>query len=411
MFHFDDLSPLDFERLIGDLLNRELGVKFHTYKDGRDGGIDLRAELHGQKVFVQAKRYIHTTFSKLKSGCKQENLAWQKRETQPDIFWLATSLHLSHAQKVELVKQMVSLPITTDRIIGNEDLQTRLQNNGDVVRSHMKLWLNESSILERFLKNDLYENTQFTTENIRNSMQTYVEHGGLYTSREIIESEGSVVISGPPGIGKSTLANMLLIQHVDEGWTPMIVTDPKDAMRAVNKDERQIMYFDDFLGSHKLTNDRLGNSEAPITSLLERASKDENFRFILTSRDYILSDAGQSSDRLSDEVLRQKKYLLQLPEYSKIQKAKILYNHIFFSDMSKKHKEVRALHYLRRRLAVCDGCWAAWSFCVEAVLATIRAVGLWHPCYHRAPVMAGTSGKTGDHGCVLAVLPDISSRP
>ena len=339
MFHFDDLSPLDFERLVADLLRRDLGVRFHTYKDGRDGGIDLRAEIKGQKVFVQAKRYIHTTFSKLKSGCKNDNHAWQQRQTQPDIFWLATSLPLSKAQKVELVKQMPSLPITIDEIISNEDLQIRLKNNPDIVRSHMKLWLNESSVLEQFLNNDLYENTQFTTENIRSAMRTYVEHGGLSKSREIIETEGSIVITGPPGIGKSTLANMLFMQHVDEGWTPMIVTDPKDAMRAVKRGERRIMYFDDFLGSHKLTSDRLGNAEAPITQLLERANKDDNFRFILTSRDYILSEAGQSSDRLSDEVLSQKKYLLQLPEYSKIQKAKILYNHIFFSSMSSQHKE------------------------------------------------------------------------
>jgi KaiC/GvpD/RAD55 family RecA-like ATPase len=47
---------------------------------------------------------------------------------------------------------------------------------------------------------------------------------------EILDRNRVVIISGAPGVGKTTLANMLLYVHLERGWEPVVIrrTLPKD---------------------------------------------------------------------------------------------------------------------------------------------------------------------------------------
>jgi len=41
-YDFKNLSPIDFEELCRDLLQKELEVTFESFTEGKDGGIDFR---------------------------------------------------------------------------------------------------------------------------------------------------------------------------------------------------------------------------------------------------------------------------------------------------------------------------------------------------------------------------------
>jgi hypothetical protein len=43
LYDFRTLSPLDFEELVRDLLQAELGIMFESFKPGKDQGIDFFA--------------------------------------------------------------------------------------------------------------------------------------------------------------------------------------------------------------------------------------------------------------------------------------------------------------------------------------------------------------------------------
>jgi len=42
MYDFRTLSPIDFELLVRDLLQAELGITMESFGPGKDGGIDFR---------------------------------------------------------------------------------------------------------------------------------------------------------------------------------------------------------------------------------------------------------------------------------------------------------------------------------------------------------------------------------
>ena len=65
----------------------------------------------------------------------------------------------------------------------------------------------------------------------------------------------------------------------------------------------------------------------------ERVRRNDNKRFILTTREYILAEATQRYERLSDVELDVSKVIVSLEDYTRRIRAEILYNHLFFSDL------------------------------------------------------------------------------
>jgi len=68
-YDFSTLNSSDFEELVCDLLNEQNkslsnGITFHTYKDGKDKGIDFQYSIDGQQNFIigQVKHYLNWRF-------------------------------------------------------------------------------------------------------------------------------------------------------------------------------------------------------------------------------------------------------------------------------------------------------------------------------------------------------------
>lgn len=65
-YDFKTLSPIDFEILVRDLLQREFGFTLESFKPGRDGGIDLRRFIGPKNtLIVQCKHYAAAGFAAL----------------------------------------------------------------------------------------------------------------------------------------------------------------------------------------------------------------------------------------------------------------------------------------------------------------------------------------------------------
>lgn len=68
----ENLSPLDFELLSKDLLEASLGIRFQTFAEGCDDGIDLLHDSNDEKIVVQCKRYKQDALSRLKSDLRRK---------------------------------------------------------------------------------------------------------------------------------------------------------------------------------------------------------------------------------------------------------------------------------------------------------------------------------------------------
>jgi len=146
-------------------------------------------------------------------------------------------------------------------------------------------------------------------------------------------------VAGIPGIGKTTLAEVLLADLVDrQGFTAFRVAHDLSELRAVkNQRSKQVFYFDDFLGKTSL--DKLQkNEDQRLIELMEEVSANPNWRFILTTREYILNIARNRYEAFAHPSIDLPMCVVDLNDYTRPVKAKILYNHLYFSDLPTEYK-------------------------------------------------------------------------
>src|SRR5664280_148769 len=215
-YDFRNLSPLDFEDLVRDLLQAETNLRFESFGPGRDLGIDFRFAAAGHIVVVQAKHYAESGFEALLGAAKAERDKVAK--IAPQRYFFVTSVSLSPARKAKLQNAFENIALSLSDILGREDLNNLLGRHPLVEQLHFKLWLSSTAVLERILHSGLYNRTQAELEHISTVIPKFVDNESVPKAQAILEQNGALIIAGPPGVGKSTLARMLLWTHAQQNW-------------------------------------------------------------------------------------------------------------------------------------------------------------------------------------------------
>lgn len=260
-YDFRSLSSRDFEELTRDLLQEEWGIHIESFKEGKDQGIDLRySPLNNRETIIQCKHYAGSGFKALARDLKAKELSKVKL-LSPSRYVLVTSVALSSSNKSEIYRIFSPFIQTSSDIIGQNDVNNLLQKHPVIETRHHKLWLTSKAVLERVLKNATLVQSDFKIEKITKKLPLYVETASLHVAFGILENNHFLIISGIPGIGKTTLAEILLYAHLEKGYTPIQVTENiKEAFDLYYPDQKQIFYYDDFLGQ-TLLHDRFGKNE------------------------------------------------------------------------------------------------------------------------------------------------------
>ena len=81
------------------------------------------------------------------------------------------------------------------------------------------------------------------------------------------------------------------------------------------------------------------NQDVAIVNFMEMVRQSAHGRFILTTREHILASALQISERLAHSPMMGHRCVLELRDYSYAQKARILYNHLYFSNLAQPYKD------------------------------------------------------------------------
>lgn len=336
-YDFSVLSPLDFEELVRDLLQAEENIRLESFGPGRDLGIDFRfASPTGSALVVQAKHYP-SGFDSLLTAARREDA--KVLALKPGRYILATSVSLSPERKNKLIAALPSAPLAPGDILGREDLNNLLGRHPTIERQHLKLWLAGTAVLERIVHSGLYNRTEAELEEVDRIVPRFVDNKSVPKALAILETQGSLVVSGEPGVGKSTLARMLIWAHAHDGWQITVIDDISDAFTLKHGDEPQLVFFDDFLGQVALTPDWIRTVDQRLPPFLRRARTSPNLRFVMTTRDYILNQARQRSDKLGSPDLRLSEFVLNVGAYTRSVRARILFNHIFFSDLGEADRQ------------------------------------------------------------------------
>lgn len=338
-YDFKSLNDKEFETLCIDLLSETYESRFERFKAGKDQGVDGRFFSNDKKESIlQCKHWANTPNSTLIRSLKNKELP-KVEALSPERYIVATSNHLSRKEKQEIMRDMHPFIKSESDIFGNEDLNDLIRNNESIEKRHYKLWMRSTNVIETILNKTTHERSEFVLKEIEENSHLYATTENHNKAIEILEEKNAIIITGEPGVGKTSLSEQMALQYIRLGYDFNCISDEiEEAEKVYRKEEKQIFYFDDFLGRNYLEAID-GNKPSRISTFIRRISKENNKKFILTSRSTILNQGKILSDEFDNTKIKKNEFELRISESPRIDKAKILYNHVWHSSLGEPYIE------------------------------------------------------------------------
>lgn len=339
-YDFKALNDKEFEVLCIDLIGSAFGRKIERFKPGRDAGVDGRFfQADNKETVIQCKHWANTPIEKLIKHLNTKELP-KIEKLNPSRYILAISNPLSRADK-NAIKSALNPHIKNDNdIFGREDLNDLLAKNKGTELRHYKLWISSTTVLLHLLNKPIIERSTFALEEALANSKTYALTTNHQRALQKLDNLGIIIITGEPGIGKTTLAEQICLNYSVNKYQIIKISDEiKEAESVYDPDEKQVFYFDDFLGRNYLEA-LSGHEGSHIVNFMRRVSRDKSLkRFILTSRSTILNQGKTLIDLFRNQNIDKNEYELSASLLTEIDKARILYNHMWHSGLSPEHME------------------------------------------------------------------------
>lgn len=332
--------PLRFQAFCRDLMKRHLGVEqVEAFAPGPDGGIDLRA--HDSTTIIQCKHYSgekRHLFRALKEEALKERVKTAKR------YIVLTTHRLSPADK-DIIKDIFPNVHSTEDVLGGDDLEGIVATYPDIRKLYPQLWLGDEDRLRQLFRDELDKSTDLITqcewEKIIETLQYVAKPPLADEAASILQEHHALIITGKPGIGKTTLAYYLIWHIVQELEYEFVYVSSniETAFQKFNEKKKQIFLYDDFLGANFIKLGLEKNEDKRIPLFLNKIAKTKNKLAIFTTREFIFQQALFRYEHLREERKNIKKLLLEIKTNENTYKAEILYNHLWHRHIPFKNIE------------------------------------------------------------------------
>jgi DNA polymerase III delta prime subunit len=285
----------------------------------------------GEELVIQCKHRPNATIAQLRSDLRDE--ARKPIVDAAARYLLVTSARLTRANKDEIVEIFGKRILLRD-VLGRNDIEDLLRRYPDVERANSKLWMTSSRVLQTLLHQVEHLRSASLIEELIRLRSTYVETPVLQAARNWLDRQGVCILTGPPGVGKTTTAHILLLQLMASGWRPITAVGQLHELEVqFQPNVKQVLLFDDFLGQTSLQAKLQRGEDSELLRLIRAVRSDKSKCLILTTRDYILKQAQQSYEQLGDPMLNASRVSMKLDALDLNARAHILYNQLYYSPL------------------------------------------------------------------------------
>ncbi|MGO0059797.1 restriction endonuclease [Brevibacillus fluminis] len=333
------LEPLEFEKLVCDIIHQRDGFFLKMYKEGRDLGIDGSFTDISNKVIVQVKRY-KPDFNKLYRDLEHLELP-KVRKLKPARYILGVSMDFSPDDENKIMELFKGYIVNPKDIISKMDMNRLLEEPAykQTLLKYPKLWYPNLNVLEKVLTESVYraiykesaEELKEACKTVKTYVPTQIYHDALQKWSE----NNVIILSGEPGVGKTTMAYILALAFLQPNnlngfvWANSI----EDVYALLENGQKQVIILDDFWGSIFWREHTRRNDETRLNKLIRRIIEfSGEKRLILTTREYILQQGFQKHPLLK-KTLEQYSLICTMEEYADHEKASILFSHLYASRL------------------------------------------------------------------------------
>jgi hypothetical protein len=142
----------------------------------------------------------------------------------------------------------------------------------------------------------------------------------------------------------------LVNQLTVSGWTRLAsgATSPESISQALLNAAKSLgkiapgrggAQVEGVVGQVRLSTDIIRGTDQRLPPFFRKVQTSKGLRFILTSRDYILRQAQAQSSRLGAINISASEFVLNVGHYTRQWRAQMLYNHIYFSQLSASERD------------------------------------------------------------------------
>lgn len=271
----------------------------------------------------------------------------------PARYILTTSVKLSPDQSEELQLLLSPFILSTGDIFGRDRLNSLLTNHKEIERRHLKLWISSVGVLDSILNAETHLISKEEVERTFRAAKLYVRNKSFDEALTLLEKQRICIISGLPGIGKTTLARMLLLYFYRRKYDVVkIASDVSEAHKVGYHNKPRFYYYDDFLGQTAQADKLNKNEDQKLIDFMDSIRASKNSVFVLTTREYILNQAKLHYEKLARVNFDHRTCIIDPSKYSRRIRAQILYNHLHFSGLTREH--VKSLTTKRGYLSIVD---------------------------------------------------------
>jgi conflict system STAND superfamily ATPase len=272
-YRLDDLGWFQFEWLCQSLLKAVLGLAVEAWGGHSDLGRDAYAvgplpldgpESQAPGPFVFQAKFVAEANA---AGAKPDGSI--QRATSREVSRIRERLRKNHIQQPSVYVLLTNAPITPNlreklagiihtvlpetRVItwGANDVCSMLDGAPQIrVAFPQLLGLRDlTELLRTVVEKPLLERSTLALEQATELAAVFVPTSAYNSALAKLAENGFVVLTGPPEMGKTTIARIISLAKLGEGWECYECTDPKDFLELRRSGEKQVFVADDAFGT------------------------------------------------------------------------------------------------------------------------------------------------------------------
>lgn len=340
-YNLYNLSSEEFEKLSMDILSIYLEKEFRTFSAGRDGGIDIKQTSGDNSIIGQCKRYENQT-SLMNHIAKEIPKIVTKN---PQEYYLFIACPLSEANHTKIFNMFSQFMTNQENIFDGNRICSLLseENYSKVLEKNFKLWATTKTILNSLYNNESYIDSATLVNKIKEHQKFYVETNSYIEVVKSLYKNNIVLIKGGPGVGKSTISEMVVLNMLSKYKDLKLIYSSYGNISSIKNiisrdvNAKELIYIDDFLGQIylDLKNEKVSN----LNALIEYIKLNKNKYLLLNSRITILNEACNKYPSFDKKIEKMNIHQIEVKNLSRLEKAKILYNHLYFSKIPFEYKK------------------------------------------------------------------------